>query len=259
MNNEAQVQKIHDEQFCLSFELQTLSGILNRGELERWVPGFCNPHTELEHIQRYTWVSQFTHGNTVVDIACGTGKGSHIIATDGKAAHVDACDIDTEAVRYASIRYAHPVITHHVKDAETFTIEEPCDVVVSFETIEHLPHPEDFLTHVKSSLIDGGYFFVSTPISGKEVDTTPYNVHHVTEWGFTAFQALISSHFTIEEIYVQLYETKNTNKIKRLIKKILGRSESVVLSDITVWNEQEYPAKSMGVTHKGYQIIRCKK
>jgi len=261
MNNnniEQKLKKIEDEQFCSSFEAKTLSGIVCNNQLERWVPGFCGIHTENEHEQRYNLVSKFTQEKNVIDIACGSGKGSYIMATEGKATRVTGCDVDEETVRYASIKYAHDRIHHEVKDAEELYFRQKSDILVSFETIEHLNNPRIFLEQVKKNLTEGGTFFVSTPISSRPINKNPYNKYHKIEWGFTEFQKLISEYFIIDVIYVQLYNYKDKNIFIRIIKKILGRNVPMLLSDIVAWDSEKYPPQSMGHKFKGYQIIKCK-
>ena len=87
--------------------MEILSGIVNEGRLERWLPGFCSPHTHKEHVARYDWVKAFARDKTVLDIACGTGFGSYMLATEGRAAKVTGWDNDERTIRYASIRNKH--------------------------------------------------------------------------------------------------------------------------------------------------------
>ena len=51
---------------------------------ERYVPQIGG-EIELEHVHRYLWAEQFAHGKSVLDIACGEGYGSEILASLGHA------------------------------------------------------------------------------------------------------------------------------------------------------------------------------
>lgn len=259
MTPEQQIQLLKDEQFCLRHELKTLSGIINRNDLERWVPGFCGTETEAEHIARYNWVSQFTAGKSLLDIACGVGKGSLTMAILGKAAKVSGYDIDQDSVTYAGIRNMHGAVTYKTADAQSFHNGDQFDMIVSFETIEHLDNPEAFLKNASDSLSSDGALYVSTPISEYEINTHPYNPYHKTEWGFKSFQNMLQKHFKVEDVYVQLYLPKNPGTLKYYVKKILGRPTTVTLAEITKWDAQQYPISQMGKTFTGYQIVVCRK
>ncbi|RIZ72125.1 MAG: class I SAM-dependent methyltransferase, partial [Methylococcales bacterium] len=54
------------------------------------------------------------------------------------------------------------------------------DVIVSFETIEHLPNPEKYLSAVSKMLKADGAFIVSTPVRTKgRLTDKPANPFHV--------------------------------------------------------------------------------
>ena len=250
------IKLLQDEQFCLAFELETLSKIATSNQLERWVSGFSYNHTEIEHALRYQWACQFVSGRNVLDIACGTGSGSYTMAKDGNAKHVTGCDIDPKAIRYASIRNKHERLTFLTQNAETFASEDKYDVIVSFETIEHIANVDSFLEHIKKSLSATGQFIVSTPISSMVLNETPDNRHHVREWGFLEFQKIISAYFKIDNIYVQLYPANLSiwNQLLNLRKKL---RTNTVISEPQLWSSS-IPAKELGKNRNGYQILQCK-
>lgn len=261
-----QTLTVEEELYCTKYELEILSGIVNLNMLERWLPGFCGAQTHKEHVHRYDWVKEFVKDKTVLDIACGTGYGSYKLAAEGKASEVTACDIDESTVQYASIRNRHPKITFETRDAETFEFSQKFDVITSFETIEHLRKPLDFLRNVDRVLSSDGFFFVSTPISNVPEEKNPNNIYHVTEWGFRRFQELIAGHFEISGIYLQLYKfPKPINmKLSARISRRLGitryTSEPLIEKlEPTKWQPSELPEEKIGTEWKGYQILKCKK
>ena len=69
---------------------------------ERYVPQIGG-EIELEHIHRYLWAKQFSHGKRVLDIACGEGYGSEVLARS--AAQVIGVDLSKDAVVHASRKY----------------------------------------------------------------------------------------------------------------------------------------------------------
>ena len=257
---------LEEELFCTRYELEILSGIINFSMLERWVPGFCGAQTHKEHVSRYAWIKDYVKNKTVLDIACGTGFGSFKIATDGNAASVIACDIDPKTVKYASCRNRHPLIDFGVQNAELFSFEKKFDVVVSFETIEHLNQPEKFLTNVNSVLNSSGSFFVSTPISHIPLNTKPDNVYHTMEWGFEYFQTMIAKYFIIEDIWLQLYrfpKLPDTRFVARGLRKagIAKPTKEKVIERLVPfrWNPEEINKNLIGNLWTGYQIVQCKK
>ncbi len=71
---------LREEVFCLNFELRTISGLLLRSEVERWIPGFIWSWVEAEHMARYEYACSWVTGKKVLDVACGSGYGSYLMA-----------------------------------------------------------------------------------------------------------------------------------------------------------------------------------
>lgn len=254
---------IEEELFCTRYELDTLSGIVNLGMLERWIPGYCGVHTHREHIARYNWVKQFVENKIVADLACGSGFGSLTLANDGKASIVYAGDIDSRTVKYASIKNKHQNINFAVKNGEDFELAEEVEVFVSFETIEHLSNPNKFLENVQKSIKKNGQFVVSTPISNIPINNNPENIHHRIEWGFLQFQELVNNYFTIKEVYLQLYKHPKplSNKlINRGLRKLIPqpiKEKLIERIEPFKWVESEIPVSELGNSWTGYQILIC--
>lgn len=275
-----------EEMFCLQFELNALSEVILRNEAERWIPGFIHAITENDHIERYKLACEYSEGKKVLDIACGAGKGTFMLKTEGKASFVMGCDLSTQAIRYAKHRNCHPQISFQVQNAEQFLHDENFDFVVSFETIEHLKDPIRFLENTKKNLRIGGRLIISTPIATGSVNTSPSNPYHIQEWGFTEFQDFIVSYFIIDTTYVQLYQNELINeklkaefeeitlarptRIKRLFNRILSRSEPLPVQPTYArdWNSNlnhtklekytgQYPVNKLGSLYSGYQLIIC--
>lgn len=251
-------EKIRDELFCLNYELHILSERINLNKQERWLPGFTDAITDFDHQQRYDWVCKFVKNKTVLDIACGTGKGSFTLADKGEAKSVLGCDIEDEAVKYSSIKYKKSNLRYDVQNAVYLNSKELFDVIISFETIEHIPETDLFLSSIYNHLNDEGIFIVSTPISAKELDNNPKNSYHVIEWGFKKFQEIISRRFIIERIFVQLHDERPytflEHKLNRFFPKPFNK-EGTKLNEFS----SEFPINKFGKQLNGYQILICKK
>jgi SAM-dependent methyltransferase len=128
---------------------------------ERFVPGPDAGLLEAEHIQRYRFASGYAKGKSVLDIACGSGYGSKILG-DAGAAFVTGVDVSSEAVDFAKNKYGSGLITFQVADAEHF-LHGKFDLIVSFETLEHLDDRRLFLANLSAMLNRHGVLIISTP------------------------------------------------------------------------------------------------
>ena len=93
-----------------------------------------------DHVARYEFVAKrIKRGQRVIDIACGVGYGSQLLAEKG--AIVLGVDRDAEAIEYARKHYAHKGACYKQGDASAPADWGKQDVAVCFETIEHVEDP----------------------------------------------------------------------------------------------------------------------
>ena len=131
---------------------------------ERVVPGVMDDARDLQaHLARYVWAMHpFCTHKDVLDVACGAGYGTQILSWAAKTAW--GIDIEPEAVEYANKMYSTENTSFYYGNAYNIpAISKMFDVVVSFETIEHLQEPEKFVSEVYRVLKPGGLFIVSAP------------------------------------------------------------------------------------------------
>ena len=146
------------------------------------------------HLVVYEWIAARVGGQRVVDMACGDGYGSNLLA--GSAAAVVGVDANPEAHEHARRRYVRPNLRFERDLVETFA--EPCDAVVFLQTIEHVEDPGAILEHFKSMLEPGGVAYVSTPNlltlapPGAEKSENPW---HLREYRAEEFGKLCRAHF----------------------------------------------------------------
>jgi hypothetical protein len=154
------------------------------------------------HLVVYEWIRARVSGLRVVDMACGEGYGSEVLA--GTAASVVGVDANPEAHEHASLRYGRPGLRFARDLVETF--KEPCDAVVFLQTIEHVQNPDTVLEHFKG-LVAGSrdpVVFITTPNvltlapEGAEKSGNPW---HVKEYRPEEFRSLCSAHFGEVELY----------------------------------------------------------
>lgn len=270
-----------EECFCLKYELEALAEITLRNQSERWIPGFIQEITEDSHLKRYQLATQYSKDKVVLDIACGVGKGSNILATLGEANLVVGCDIQEDAIRYAKHRNKHDKVIFEVQNAEQYFKDEFYDLVVSYETVEHLKNYRQFLSNLQKSLKRNGTLIMSTPISRVPFDEKPANQYHCQEWGFLEFQRLLSKYFSIDTVFVQLYQNVFLNEhlapgrelstiFKKVIKKFLRFKNPQKNGEFNKWNvmanyskiseyKEQFALDKLGSQYIGYQILVCKK
>ena len=252
---------VRDELFCVKYELDLLSGQLTGRGLERWIEGFCLPQTHNEHVQRYNYASRFTSGRKVLDIACGTGRGSRILAESGAASHVSGYDISENAVRYASLRNRHPNVSFHVRNGLELDHKSEFDVIVCFETIEHLADPESLITRLAAAIRRDGILLISTPVSALEIDRNPSNPFHIQEWSISAFKQLLERAFAITKTHLQSRPFFNPTLLERVLAKVRWRplERTDERNTIPLWEEFDAgnPLPMLRSNHTGYQILEC--
>ena len=157
------------------------------------VPGTLK-NIDIKHLERYRWASSYTHGKHVYDIACGTGYGSLLL----EASSYTGFDNSLEVVTYASKYYVtDPSTTFKQVDACSMSPSlGVTDVIVSFETIEHIKNPEAFLTWCKSH---GKLLLISSPIRG----SFGRSRFHLFEYRLEEFNEILSKYFSKVTMFIQ--------------------------------------------------------
>ncbi len=134
----------------------------------------------LEHTERYRFAGKYVKGKQVIELGCGTGYGSSILAQAG-AKKVIALDISADAISYAKKHFPHKNVEYTVGSAEkTALLQKSADVVISFETIEHLANPDKFIAEAIRLLKDNGTCIISTPNAQTSFGDNPYHLKEFT-------------------------------------------------------------------------------
>ncbi len=167
--------------------------------LERLVPDELSDtdatgHATLElHLQRYEFAAMHARRGRALDMACGVGYGSRLLA-DHAELDVLGVDLDPAAIAYATKRYAGPRTRFEQRDAQAFQDPDGFDTVVSLETIEHVPDPVLLIERLVAALRPGGVLVASVPTT-PSVDVNPHHLHDFTE---RSFSALVARHHLAE-------------------------------------------------------------
>lgn len=197
-----------------------------------------------EHINRYTFALGAVSGKVVLDVACGTGYGSKLISKT--ASLVVGVDISRKALIYATNHYRKNPNTEFVlADANNLPFRDSAfEIVVSFETIEHLARYGNFLQEIKYILKMSGRLIVSTPngkIYSSSRQAKPRNPFHFKEFGSDEFSQVLSIFspkmqfygqcpYTLKDLLFQILDKHLPLSLKFLFSKLNKTiSESSVL------------------------------
>jgi SAM-dependent methyltransferase len=145
------------------------------------------------HLVVYEWIAQRVHGRKVVDLACGEGYGSAVLART--AASVIGVDANPEAFEHARAKYTQVAFERNMIELWQGDV----DCVVFLQTIEHIQDPDAMLAHVRELIEPGGVAYVSTPNvltlapKGAERSGNPW---HVREYKPGEYRELCERHFS---------------------------------------------------------------
>ncbi len=140
----------------------------------------------IEHISRYsyaTWFCKKRNYNRVLDIACSNGYGTKMLSKS--ADKIIGADINASLLEFA--KKNHDKNTSFVladidnDDLKSNFNNEIFDLIVCFETLEHINNPQKLLKDLKNMLHSNGRILLSIPNSDCEPvceNGNPINEHH---------------------------------------------------------------------------------
>lgn len=137
--------------------------------------------TMREHWARYHFAASIAEpGFRILDCASGEGYGTHMLSQQHGVGQVIGVDNSEEAVAHASDKYVGPAFL--VDDIRALPRDwtHDFDMVVSFETIEHVREVEQALKELRRVLHPKGYFVCSTPNRGVYPAGNPFHERELT-------------------------------------------------------------------------------
>jgi len=189
-----------------------------------------DPTSELwgEHRARYRYTLRWAAGQRVLDIACGAGFGLRMLRDAGSCAV--GMDYDFPALRGHDHVACADAACLPVRDA-TF------DLIVSFETLEHVPNARAMLRELRRVLRPGGRLVLSTPNRDFRITTNPF---HVQEFTAEELRALLCESFAEVCIHGQ-YPTARYRFVPFLMQQPHWDAREVAWK---VLNRLPYPVKN---------------
>ncbi len=158
--------------------------------------------TASHHLLRYQWatavIADLKPENSILDVACGAGYGSYMIARQTPASTVLGVDYDKKAVDFATRHYVQPTLAYRQGDVlrwqETIGPDQ-FDCIVSFDTLEHCPHREIMMEHLVAHLKPEGILLLSTPCGHDENQLQPRWFHHAIEYSTASLYDFLTRYF----------------------------------------------------------------
>lgn len=175
----------------------------HRYSSEQWCPSWIR----LSHTKRYEWAALMATGRRVLDAACGTGYGSRVLRAAG-ASYVEGVDLSEESIDEARRLHSNQGISFRRCSILDLTTDAPFDLIVSFETVEHIPDDRAYAARMRALLKPGGVFLCSTPNRlvtnpGTTIMHAPYNTYHVREYAASELRRLLLGSFDSVELLGQ--------------------------------------------------------
>ena len=189
-------------------------------------------------------MQKFSAGWRVLDLGCGTGHGTAMVAK--RVAKVVGIDPSAEAVAYARDNHAAENITFRVMDATDLKLrDEFFHAVYSIQVIEHVEEVERYLAEASRVLRPGGVFVVATP---NRLTYSPNGIHnrfHVKEYDARELGTLLATVFGEVEV-VGLHagldlalhpgrKTTNSRSVRRRFDSILEGVPPELRATIEDW------------------------
>jgi SAM-dependent methyltransferase len=153
------------------------------------------------HLIVYEWIAERVTGQRVVDMACGEGYGSAVLA--GSAREVVGVDANPDAHAHAAAKYTRPGLRFERALIEEFDAGAPYDAIVFLQTVEHVQDPRALLERFASLVVPGGTVYVSTPnrlTLAPPGESRSGNPWHVREYDAGELQALLDPVFDEVEL-----------------------------------------------------------
>ncbi len=175
----------------------------NKGWTGERLERFVLSEVTVEHLHRYSAVLSLIRDKVVLDIACGEGYGSNLMAD--YAREVVGVDISAGVISEASQKYCRQNLKFIAGKVEAIPLpDNSVDAIVSFETLEHHAKHHEMFREIKRVLKKDGFMVMSTP-DRRVIDTWEghRNIYHVKELYTEEFKSLVESYFSHVNYYRQ--------------------------------------------------------
>lgn len=189
---------------------------------------------------RYEWILKVAGtaaGKKVLDVGCGDGALSYILAKAG--ASVTGVDNEPRGIEFAwqnlNSQNRQGKLQYEFAVASAYELPFPddsFDLVVSCEVIEHVADPQKMIAEMKRVSKPRGMVILTTPYRHREVPADP---NHVTEYFPESFRKLMALHFPNTQIKLthhMLWTAISTYSFRNFANRQFGYW---LLNALTLW------------------------
>lgn len=203
---------VHDEFFVPKLGL-TVDSYIKKGD-----------RTGSHHLLRYEWAikSIATLGPyaELLDVACGAGYGSYMLAKHFPQAKITGVDYDPLAIKKATATYQLPNLTFRQGDLTRWdeTIgSSQFSCITSFDTFEHVNHRDIAMQNLVNHLDKEGCLLFSTPCGEDANNLHPIWAYHKIEFSSSSLYDFLKRYFN------RVISSEDANFIhKDVFKKLEG-------------------------------------
>ncbi len=167
------------------------------------------------HIIRYVLAAKYIRpGDRVIDAACGMGYGTHVLSQLSQASHVRGYDASAFCTEYATSNYgraeAVDFVCGYLPDCLVPVPDNSCDVIVTFETLEHVEDAKPLLREFERILTPGGRIVASVPNDWTDETGRDPNPYHLQVYTLPKFISDLSAYFRLEKL-----QSQTANRVKK--------------------------------------------
>jgi len=144
------------------------------------------------HVGRYALARNLSKDRHVLDIACGEGYGSYLLALWG-ARSVKGVDASAEAIHAARARFNHSNVEFDIMDvakASAADFHQKFGLIVCFETFEHMRDPVGLMSLLRDVSSKDGIIIVSCPNDHWYYKDEQGNPWHTRKYTFEEFRIM---------------------------------------------------------------------
>lgn len=183
------------------------------------------------HIAAYKFCSTFAKRKRILEIGCGDGYGTRLLART--ALRIIGIDKDADPIRIARLqakRSGFQNISFRSMDAVNLPTIGRFQVIVSLQVIEHIHDLDGYLKSMLNNLSRNGKVIISTPNRELRLlpGQRPWNEFHVREFDAARLRNLLEKYFR----HVTLYGLHARNDLLQAEKRRLKLRRIIAALDI---------------------------
>lgn len=150
---------------------------------------------QLHENQQYRLIVDLTAKGKILDVGCGDGVLSHLLAKNGSEVH--GIDLSKTAISLAKARTRTDDYIKRPKffvdSMYTYKPKIKYDVIILCDVIEHIPDASSAIKNLKKLIKQNGQIIITTPL--KENNGQLMDRYHVKEYTKKDFENLLNNHF----------------------------------------------------------------